>query len=478
MTPVKQFDLRFSERSRVEAIAAAQKNSERWSRLCDKYLPFRSESIWCSSRLRKPDEPPQGWKLHISATVIQACDLFQAVAPFLTSRGVLFKAPESLKELVKINSGLDYGYCQVGKVFTIYPSTDEEAISLAHDLHNLTNEFIAITVPFDNQYRRNSSVFYRYGAFTGVLSYDRNNLMPTIENSLGDSVVDDRYVAVPEWLSDPFQADSDLAGNGQEVGETPLTTTYRVFAAITQRGKGGTYKAVDLGAGSPRLCVVKQGRRHGEVFWNNQDGYDLVEYEKNVLSTIGGAYQAVPRVYSSFESDGDFYLVIEYVEGKSLQDLIRFRTRRLPVRQILTIALGIGRIIAGIYKAGWVWNDCKPANLIVSKGNLLRPVDFENAYALDRSARFDWRSYGFSRSPKNESPRISPDWYAMGTVVYFLLTGVYYDAVAPVSISRLRKNVPTEVVELVESLLNDRYADDETVGDEVERVLSVALGPA
>ncbi len=455
-----QINKAFSDLSKTpfsESNAVAVLFLRRWRQLCKTYLPVKPhENFWRFSRADKPQEPMQGWKLHISATILEACDLFERVAPFLISRDVLFKAPESLNDLSEINCGLKHGYRQVGKFITVYPSTEKEAVKLARELHELTKEFIPVSVPFDEQYLPHSSVFYRYGAFVQVRKKDENGkTVSVIKNLSGDLVAEDYYQAVPEWLSDPFRDKTKKIAETAEPSENPLMTTYKVFRAITQRGKGGTYQALDFSANPPRFCIVKEGRRYGEVFWSGQDGYNLVENEFNVLSALGKMCEGVPKVFSSFETDGNFYLAMEYVEGKNLHALMKPRRRRFSIKQIVRWAIEIAKIIAEIHQAGWIWNDCKPANLIVTPGKKLRPIDFENAYPINESALFDWKTNAYSKSANNHFSAKSDDFYAFGVVIYYLLTGRLYQLDTPIAIKKLRPKVSKQLQEIVENLLYD-----------------------
>ncbi len=477
MTQINNCKLDLSEPAHINAKLKAAEFSMRWQQLCSIYLPFQSDgTFWRVSRPTNPGEPAQGWKLHISATVLQACDLFEKVAPFLVSRNVRFKAPESLRELIKLNSGLDYGYWQVGKFLTVYPPTDTEAVELARQLDELTREFISIAVPFDQQYLPSSSVFYRYGAFEEIeMKTEDGATLPAVRNLAGELVPDDRFQPVPEWLNDPFQNKQEVAEGVSEVVETPLLTTYKVFRAITQRGKGGTYQALDLSADKPRFCIVKEGRRNGEVFWNGQDGYRLVENEQKVLKALGGIYKGVPQYFASFEAFGNFYLVMEYVEGKSLREMMKFRRRRFSVRQVLAYSVEIAGIIEEIHQAGWIWNDCKPANLIVTKDKSLRPIDFEGAYPAGQTAPFDWRSHAFSKPRKKQTSAEADELYALGAVIYFLLTGKFYNPKAPTAIEKLRRRVPKELKEIVIDLLNADLSNKKTTAAEVRRKFGKVL---
>src|SRR5690242_6080047 len=94
---------------------------ERWRMVCAEYLPVAPpESVWRYSRPISVGDPDQGWKLHVSATILTAGRVLTAVAQELRTRGVLFKAPGTLSELHKLNCGYFYGTSQIGKFLTVY----------------------------------------------------------------------------------------------------------------------------------------------------------------------------------------------------------------------------------------------------------------------------------------------------------------------------------------------------------------------
>src|SRR5258705_1987491 len=147
--------------------ASARKAEREWQRLCHAYLPIRAKgSIWRYSRKRTRGDLFQGWKLHVSATILSACSVLRLIAPYLKRRDIWFKAPKSLVELHKLNSGIYYGFSQVGKFVTVYPQSAEAAADVASKLHALTAKFAAPMVPYDNALRNRSWVYYRYGSFS------------------------------------------------------------------------------------------------------------------------------------------------------------------------------------------------------------------------------------------------------------------------------------------------------------------------
>ncbi|HKE60433.1 MAG TPA: hypothetical protein VKB46_27165, partial [Pyrinomonadaceae bacterium] len=91
-------------------LKRVQRLEREWERVVSHFLPVSfPDSTWRYSRSAERDDPDQGWKLHLTATVLTATEVLTKVGPCLQRRGVMFKAPTSLQELDRINSGLDYG---------------------------------------------------------------------------------------------------------------------------------------------------------------------------------------------------------------------------------------------------------------------------------------------------------------------------------------------------------------------------------
>jgi len=441
------------------ALSASE--NDRWRKLCAGYLPVDpGNSIWRYSRAPGKDDPDQGWKLHISATILTANRVLEKIAPYLKGCGALFKAPRSLQELQKINSGLHYGYSQIGKFITVYPKSDKEAVSLARHLHKLTRRMRAPAVPFDLRLQSDSCIYYRYGSFSHLeIENADGTCTPAMRGRDGELVPDERYseTAMPDWVANPFGREQPRARNSSV--ESPLKTTFRAFQALAQRGKGGVYKALDFSAHPPRLCILKEGRSDGEINWDERDGYWMVKHEEQVLASLQAAGVEVPAVQSSFESQNNYYLVTEFIEGESLQEFLVKRKRRLPVSRALNYGIQLSALLSRIHSANWAWRDCKPANLILTKDGKLRPVDFEGACRLEEHGSMIWSTPTFippeHKRGESQLSRKYDDLYALGVVIYLLLTGQLPESSSQVPVKKLRRNVPQKVCDLVEELLHD-----------------------
>src|SRR2546421_4493999 len=304
--------------------------SRRWRILCSRYLPLMpKDSFWRFNRADRLGEPEQGWKLHVSATVLTACETLERIGPFLNRLHVPFKAPTSLYEVNRINSGVYYGYSQIGKLITVYPRDDKEAVTLARELYRLTSHLCGPVVPFDYRFERKGCIYYRYGAFRSLSSEDTegSNSISYLRHPQGHLIPDDRGSATyPFWVTNPFPTP---AGTNDVHRKSPLTTTYHAFRALTQRGRGGVYQALDTSSNPPRLCVLKEGRRLGEQSWDGRDGRWRVKHERHVITALNKAGVGAPEVYSSFTLDVNYYLVTEFIHGENLMSLLLKRRRRL-----------------------------------------------------------------------------------------------------------------------------------------------------
>ena len=336
---------------------------------------------------------------------------------------MLFKATKSLAELGKLNAGVFDGFSQVGKFVTIYPESTERAVAIASDLHALTANQPAPVVPYDNPLRKKSCIYYRYGGFSDAFVIFRKRSLPAIARQDGGLVPDLREpgAAVPRWLTDPF-----LPARSRPALEfaTPLETDYTDYEALAQRGRGGIYQARDVSFVPARLCVIKEGRRHGETDWLGRDGFIRIKREAQFLRSSSPGIAAVPRVITTFCANGCYYLVMERITGRSLQRVIASR-ERMSTRRMLQYCAEMSRIVADIHAAGWAWRDCKPDNFLCQKDCKLRALDFEGACRLYEKDELGLCTPGYARLVARGGNVSSPetvDLYGLGTSIMQLIS--------------------------------------------------------
>ena len=449
-----------------DADSTRVRNNERWRELLDTFLPLEDgDSPWRFSRAAEPDDPPQGFKLHVSATVLDAVAVMEACAPLLASTGTLFKSVETLDTLGQLNSGLRYGFCQVGKFMTVYPKNPEDAVRLAGELDRRTAEFRAPSVPYDLPYRDGGCVYYRYGGFAPLMVEESDGFRsPAIQDPKGKFVPDQRLPgkAVPDWVVNPFVPVAERVDPA-----SPLLTQVLVYDLLSQRGKGGVYRGVDIRETPGTYCIVKEGRLHGETAWNGIDGRGLVLHEEHVLRQLPSSVAAA-EVRTAFDVEGHRYLVLEHIEGEPLVALCSRPRAKLRVEEALATGAAAARAVASIHDAGWAWRDCKPANLMLTPEGAVRPLDFEGAVRLDEPSDEPYGTPAFTppelRQGAVTGTNLPEDLYALGATIYQLLTsfqpeleevlaaGTFHDCRRP--LGTMRKGVPPSVRALVAALVD------------------------
>jgi hypothetical protein len=394
-------------------------------------------------RFNRPADNTQGWKLHISATILSAGDVLDRARAVLDRAGVAYKCTETLGVVALLNTGLP-SYSQTGKFITVYCRNADEAVGLAAELDAATAGLPGPEAPFDLPYRRGGLVYYRYGSFSAH----------TVRDPQGRWRADRREAgfAVPSWIKNPFpEAEPPNDSDG------PLGLTYLVTRALAQRGKGGVYEALDLDASPARLVILKEGRPHGETQWDGTDGFWRIGYEAAVLRDLRAHDVSVPDVLAEFSQGGNHYVVLEKIAGAPLLDRNPRRTRRLTWRETRAVSNRLDEILDRIHAAGWVWRDCKPDNLLC-EGDRLRPIDFEGACPTHQTEVVPWGTFAYTPRAIAEGERRTSGWleddFSAAAVLFRLGTGAPPDPEAQDRTARLaRSRCPAEMLAYREQAL-------------------------
>jgi len=156
----------------------------------------------------------------------------------------------------------------------------------------------------------------------------------------------------------------------------------------------------------------------------------------------------IVKVLDHGQVDGRPYLVMEYVEGKTLIDVIR-EYGVLPVDVAAQITRELGEALDAIHEAGLVHRDLKPHNVMVTPGGRVKLMDL--GIAKDVTMQTITQTGTYVGTPHYMSPEqirgqgvdIRSDIYALGIVLYQMLTGrVPFDADSPWVIMRKHLEEP------------------------------------
>ncbi|OUL30709.1 serine/threonine protein kinase [Nostoc sp. T09] len=215
--------------------------------------------------------------------------------------------------------------------------------------------------------------------------------------------------------------------------QTLLNNRYQVIQTLGGGGFGETFLAEDTQMPSKRRCVIKQLK----PIHNNPQIYQLVQErfqrEAAILEDLGGSTDQIPTLYAYFQSEGQFYVVQEWVEGQTLT--VKVQQQGLlgesAVREILVNLLPI---LEYIHSKRIIHRDIKPDNIILRyRDNKPVLIDFG---AVRETMGTVFNSQGNPTSsivigtpgymPSEQAmgrPVFSSDLYSLGMTAIYLLTG-------------------------------------------------------
>ncbi|MEU6722858.1 serine/threonine-protein kinase [Nonomuraea wenchangensis] len=190
---------------------------------------------------------------------------------------------------------------------------------------------------------------------------------------------------------------------------------YALLTKIGEGGQGQVYLARSPDGGQVAIKLL-----HARAAFTERDGFLA---EASAARRVPGF--ATARVIDVGVDDGRPYIVSEYVQGPSLDRLIRLEGPRSP-DSMVRLAIATAAALNGIHQAGIVHRDFKPANILLASDGP-RVIDFGIARAVERLTL----SGGAKGTPAFKSPEqvegrpISPasDIFSWGATMYFAATG-------------------------------------------------------
>lgn len=222
-------------------------------------------------------------------------------------------------------------------------------------------------------------------------------------------------------------------------------------------------------------------------------------FRREALLTARLDHPGVPAIYDFDERDGQPYLVIQLINGDTLDDLIHERGP-LSVEWVATIGAQVASVLVAAERVGLVHRDIKPSNVMIDRAGAVKVLDFGLAaiHGDDRYSRITetGQSLGTVGYMAPEQVFGDPtdhrtDLYGLGTTLFHLLTGdAPFDGVTTTTTLRrqmdhppprpaeLRPEIPAVLDELVAVLMAFHPDDRPGTAAEVYDVLApLALEP-
>lgn len=153
---------------------------------------------------------------------------------------------------------------------------------------------------------------------------------------------------------------------------------YEIVAAIGAGGMGEVYRAVD-----PRLGRTVAIKALHALFAKDPERIARFEREAQLLASLNHPH--IAQIYGVEASDaGERYLVLEFVDGRSLADAIR--DGAMSVADALPMARQLADALAAAHERGIIHRDLKPGNVMLTADGAVKVLDFGLGKAMDASS--------------------------------------------------------------------------------------------
>lgn len=153
-------------------------------------------------------------------------------------------------------------------------------------------------------------------------------------------------------------------------------------------------------------------------------------FRREAQAAANLSHPNIVSVYDWGEEDGTYFIVMEYVEGRSLAQIVRDEGALLPDRAA-DIATDIASALGFAHRNGVIHRDVKPGNVLVSPLGQVKVTDFGIARAVTTQDNLTQTgtvmgtaTYFSPEQARGESVDPRSDVYSLGVVLYELLTGV------------------------------------------------------
>ena len=345
--------------------------------------------------------PPQGWKIHVSACLANAEDVLAVVFEYCAARRISFKFVRSRQCLLLRNAKYaDRGAS--GKFVTIYPADEVQLERVLTELGTLLDGQPGPYILSDLRWG-DGPLYVRYGGFVERFCVGPNGALDlAIEDATGHLVPDLRgpTFSTPPWVTLPAFLEPHLAARANASLEH---LPYRIDSAIHFSNGGGLYVGVDERTGEQ--VVLKEARPHAGLDTDGCDAVSRLHREREMLVRLAGL-DVAPAVRDHFVVGDHHFLVLEFVEGEPLKDvlvatypLLTDHVQEAEVRTYTEWAVGVienlERHVAAIHERGVVIGDLHPNNVLVRPDGRLVLIDFEVASAIEEGRRPTLADPGF-----------------------------------------------------------------------------------
>ncbi len=223
-----------------------------------------------------------------------------------------------------------------------------------------------------------------------------------------------------------------------------IANRYEVFKHIGQGGMADVFLAVDTILN--RQVAIKILRSELST-----DAVSVLRFEREAQAATALTHPNIVDIYDVGDYKGHHYIVMEYVEGKTLKQVIQARGALLK-EEAVDIMKQLVSAISEAHKRGIIHRDIKPQNVIVKADGTIKVLDFGIALAKGSMQLTQANNvmgsvhYLAPELARGESASVQSDIYALGIVLFEALTGdvpFKADSAVQVALMHMRNEMPS-----------------------------------
>lgn len=260
-----------------------------------------------------------------------------------------------------------------------------------------------------------------------------------------------------------------MIAKGQKISDR-----YKIIKSIGEGGMANVYLAYDTILERNVAVKVLRGDLAGDEKF-------VRRFQREALSASSLSNENIVEVYDVGEDSGEYYIVMEYVEGKHLKNLLKKRGK-LTVAEVIDIMLQVTSGLSVAHDSYIIHRDIKPQNIMILENGLVKITDFGIAVAMNSTQLTQTNSvmgsvhYLPPEQASGKGATLQSDIYSLGILMYELLTGnlpFRGDNAVEIALKHLKEPMPSvknEIPDIPQSIENiilkataknpkNRYAD-------------------
>ncbi len=222
-----------------------------------------------------------------------------------------------------------------------------------------------------------------------------------------------------------------------------IANRYEVFQHIGQGGMADVFLAMDTILN--RQVAVKILRSELST-----DAVSVLRFEREAQAATALTHPNIVDIYDVGDYKGHHFIVMEYVQGRTLKQVVQARGALLK-EEAVDIMKQLCSAIAEAHKRGIIHRDIKPQNVIVKADGTIKVLDFGIALAKGSMQLTQANNvmgsvhYLAPELAKGESASVQSDIYALGIVLFEMLTGdvpFKAESAVQVALMHMRNEIP------------------------------------